>query len=111
MAQGSFGAHQARNSATKDRSGPTELAWLTWFGAPVRDWLSRSNPPEGSWWADTLSPGHQPGASSLWAAAGPLRGRPPAKEVGRAPFLLVTLPSATPGLYGRGLGGVEGEGH
>lgn len=86
-----------RDSATKDLSGSTGVAWLTWFGAhSQRDQLSQSNSPEGSWLA--LCP---KATSQEQVASGLLLGhcgaRPPAKEVGLAPFLL-----ATPGLSGVG---------
>lgn len=102
MGKNSFGAHQPRNSATKDLSGGTGVAWLTWFGAhSQRDQLSQSNSPGGSWRA--LCPA---ATSQEQVASGLLLGhcgaRPPAEEVGLAPFL-----PATPGLSGVG----RGEGH
>lgn len=42
------------------RAGLADLVWSL-----VRDGLSGSNPPEGSWWADSLSRGHQQVASRL----------------------------------------------
>lgn len=106
MTKGSFGAHQARNSATKDPSGGTGVAWLTWFGAhSQRDQLSQSNSPEGSWRALC------PGATSQDQVASRLllghSGQATCRRGGAD-----TLPPCHPSLcHPWAVQGVEGEGH